>query len=69
MKKKKRKEKLEFLPSMTYMPDRLDYHFHLLTGKYKHFCMDWDGLPIDERSPEWPCGCVWAEAAIQGKTR
>jgi hypothetical protein len=29
----------------------------VLTGKKRHYCMEWDGLPIDETTPEWPCGC------------
>lgn len=27
-------------------------------GKCAHLCLDWDGLPIDEHSPEWPCVCA-----------
>ena len=30
----------------------------LLTGEHGHWCEDWDGLPVDETCPEWPCGCV-----------
>ncbi len=29
----------------------------VLTGEHAHFCNDWDGLPVDETTPEWPCGC------------
>lgn len=29
----------------------------VLTGKYAHYCYEWDGLPIDETCLEWPCGC------------
>ena len=29
-----------------------------LTGKYVHWCYAWDGLPIDETCPEWPCECA-----------
>jgi hypothetical protein len=28
-----------------------------LTGRYAHYCRDWDFLTIDETCPEWPCGC------------
>lgn len=28
-----------------------------LTGRYAHWCFEWDGLPVDETTPEWPCGC------------
>lgn len=30
----------------------------VLTGKYSHWCQDWDGLPIDETCEEWPCACT-----------
>lgn len=31
----------------------------LLEGKYRHWCYDWDGLPIDETcANEWPCPCA-----------
>lgn len=29
----------------------------LLTGRYCHWCENWNGLPVDETCPEWPCGC------------
>ncbi len=31
----------------------------ILTGKYKHWCYDWDGLPVDETClEEWlSCNC------------
>lgn len=28
------------------------YHGRALTGKYAHFCNDWDDLPIDETCDE-----------------
>ena len=33
-----------------------------LTGDYAHWCPNWDGLPIDETTIEWPCGCIFTEA-------
>ena len=30
----------------------------VLTGRFAHWCEDWDGLPIDETTPEWPCACA-----------
>lgn len=28
----------------------------VLTGKYAHWCFDWDGLPVDETTQdEWEC--------------
>lgn len=32
-----------------------------LTGEYSHWCNEWDGLPIDETCPEWPCCSVAQE--------
>lgn len=30
----------------------------VLTGKYAHFCADWDFLPVDETTPEITgCAC------------
>lgn len=29
----------------------------VLTGRYAHWCPQWDGLPMDETCPEWPCQC------------
>jgi len=29
----------------------------VLTGEHSHWCPDWDLLPIDETTPEWPCVC------------
>lgn len=34
-----------------------------LTGKFAHWCDDWDGLPIDETTPEWQgCTCFGESA-------
>jgi hypothetical protein len=37
--------------------DCLRWRGRVLTGKERHWCYDWDGLPIDETTPEWPCSC------------
>ena len=46
---------------MTFMNDWADdclkWRGKILTGHYKHWCHEWDGLPVDETTPEWPCGC------------
>jgi hypothetical protein len=41
--------------------DCLYWRGKILTGEYSHYCNDWDGLPIDETTPEWPCCCEWGE--------
>jgi hypothetical protein len=34
----------------------------VLTGGYRHWCPDWDYLPIDETCEEFKCCiCVWEE--------
>lgn len=35
--------------------DWLEAEYNKLTGKYKHYCLDWDGLPVDETCPEFEC--------------
>jgi hypothetical protein len=35
-----------------------------LIGKHAHWCRESGGLPVDETSPGWPCGCKWAHALI-----
>lgn len=38
--------------------DDLDAMYARLTGKLKHYCCEWDGLPIDETMPEFAaCNC------------
>ena len=37
--------------------DSLRERGRILTGKYGHWCPDWDYLTIDETCPEWPCPC------------
>jgi hypothetical protein len=33
-----------------------------LTGKYKHYCCDWDFLPLDETCEEFKyCTCEWED--------
>ena len=40
-----------------WIEDCQQWRGRLLTGRYAHWCMEWDDLPIDETCPEWPCGC------------
>lgn len=43
---------------MTLTPfdaDCLRYMGKVLTGEFRHWCPDWDGLPIDETVPEYGC--------------
>lgn len=45
-------------PSQAWIDDCEKWRGRLLTGDYAHWCDDWDGLPIDETTPEWPCTCA-----------
>ena len=38
--------------------DCLKWCGRVLTGRYWHWCNAWDGLPVDETTPEWPCECA-----------
>jgi hypothetical protein len=38
--------------------DCLKWRGVVLTGEHKHWCSDWDFLPIDETCVEWPCACA-----------
>jgi hypothetical protein len=45
-------------PSAQWVEDCDKWRGQLLTGDYAHWCDDWDGLPMDETCPEWPCACA-----------
>lgn len=47
-----------FQPSTDWEQDCMRERGKLLTGKYAHWCPDWDFLTIDETCPEWPCACA-----------
>jgi len=41
--------------SLLWDLDCLHERGHLLKGKQGHYCPDWDGLPVDETTPEASC--------------
>lgn len=45
------------MPTQQWIDDSMKWRGVVLTGKYAHWCAEWDDLPIDETCPEWPCGC------------
>jgi hypothetical protein len=49
-------------PVMTnaWIADCRKWRGKVLTGTYRHWCQEWDGLPVDETTMEWPCGCFEA---------
>jgi hypothetical protein len=50
-----------FAPSPEWIEDCLFWRGEVLLGRQAHWCFEYDGLPVDETCPEWPCHCAWAE--------
>jgi hypothetical protein len=48
--------------------DCMLYRGEVLRGQFAHWCFDWDGLPIDESCPEWPC-CDFAYQQLPRKLK
>ena len=40
-----------------WVRDCLMWRGKVLTGGSRHWCDEWDSLPIDDTCLEWPCGC------------
>lgn len=39
--------------------DCMHWRGRVLTGDKAHYCLDWDGLPVDETCLEWStCQCM-----------
>ena len=43
--------------SEEWIEDCMKWRGRVLKGEFRHWCIDWDGLPIDETCEEWPCVC------------
>ncbi len=49
----------DFREGEDWRQDCLKWRGRVLTGRYAHWCIEWDGLPIDETTTmEWPCACT-----------
>ncbi len=44
-------------PEDHWRKDCMHWRGKVLTGRWAHWCLDWDCLPVDETTPEWPCSC------------
>jgi len=51
-----------------WVEDCIFYWGKLLTGEYKHWCLDWDDLPIDETCQEIESCCCY-DKPIKLKTK
>ena len=41
-----------------WIADCLRWRGKVLTGSHRHWCWDWDGLPVDDTTPEFVvCTC------------
>ena len=52
-------------PHPHFVEDCKVWRGRVLTGKYAHWCPEWDDLPMDETCSEWPCDCGfkgWVDA-------
>lgn len=45
--------------SKDWEEDCMHYWGKVLTGKYAHWCYDWDGLPVDETCEEFKACCCY----------
>lgn len=41
----------------TWRADCEQWRGRVLAGEFGHWCAEYDGLPVDETCPEWPCDC------------
>lgn len=45
--------------SQDWIDDCKEWWGEVLTGKYAHWCPEWDDLPIDETRREFECCCCY----------
>lgn len=51
---------MDLLESRDWIEDCEHHHGKVLTGKYAHWCPDFDYLPIDETCFQFEyCNCEW----------
>lgn len=54
--------------SLHFLADCHRWRGELLIGEKRHWCNDWDGLPMDETCEhEFPCACYPLERYAGGK--
>ena len=53
--------------SQEWREDCAKWRGKLLIGNYAHWCQDWDGLPVDETTPEFTC-CHCFESSVEIET-
>lgn len=43
--------------SQQWFYDCMHWRGEILRGRYRHWCPEWDELPVDETTGEFPCPC------------
>lgn len=58
-----------FMGLTEWEADCMKWRGRVLTGRFAHWCYDWDGLPVDETTPDEfeCCGCTFEGVAMQKK--
>ena len=50
---------------LAWVEDCLKWRGEVLHGNHCHWCLDWDGLPVDDTTDEWSC-CLIQEGVKAG---
>jgi hypothetical protein len=49
-----------------WIEDCMKWRRRVLTGKFAHWCFDWDFLPVDETTTnEWPCCTCFSQLSLE----
>ena len=57
----------ETIAAPTWEEDSMRWWGRVLTGEHRHWCPDWDFLPIDETTTaEWECCTCRKDAEARG---
>lgn len=52
-------------PATDFAEDCMQWRGRILTGRYAHWCYDWDGLPVDETTAdEFDCCTCYSPASV-----
>jgi hypothetical protein len=49
--------------------DCMQWRGEILTGDYRHWCADWDELPVDETCDEFSCCHCFDENSLDSQTQ
>lgn len=55
--------------SKEWFHDCCKWRGKVLDGEYRHWCFEWDELPVDETTPEFPCECFTCQCGAVLETK